>query len=68
MAAKEFPSLSFIKFLSKIPSNSSSLLDFAVRDTHNYCMEHSMRLNPKKMLVDDRELYGKSEHYNETPV
>ena len=48
MAAKEFPSLSFIKFLSKIPSNSSSLLDFAVRDTHNYCMGHSMRLNPKK--------------------
>ena len=31
-----------------IPRNSSSLLDFAVRDMHNYCMEHSMGLNPKK--------------------
>ena len=31
-----------------IPHNSSSLLDFAVRDIHNYCMEHIMGLNPKK--------------------
>ena len=23
-------------------------MDFAVRNTHDYCMEHSMRLNPKK--------------------
>ena len=43
-----FPSLSFLMFLSKIPRNSSSLLDFAVRDIHNYFMEHSMRLDPKK--------------------
>ena len=32
-----------------IPHNLTSLLDFAVRDIHNYCIEHSMRLNPKKM-------------------
>ena len=31
-----------------IPHNLSSLLDFAVKDVHNYCMEHSMRLNPEK--------------------
>ena len=31
-----------------IPCNLSSLLGFAVKDVHNYCMEHSMRLNPKK--------------------
>ena len=28
--------------------NSSSLLDFAVRDIHNYCIENNMRLNRKK--------------------
>ena len=28
--------------------NLSSLLDFSVGDIHNYCIEHSMRLNPKK--------------------
>ena len=32
-----------------IPRNSSSLLDFSVRDICNYYMEHSMRLNPKKV-------------------
>ena len=30
-----------------MPRNSTSLLDFAVRDIHKYCMEHSMRLSPK---------------------
>ena len=33
-----------------IPRNSSSLLDCSVRDIHNYYMEHSLRLNPRKCL------------------
>ena len=32
-----------------MPRNSTSLLDFAGRDIHKYCMEHSMRLNPKNV-------------------
>ena len=31
-----------------LPRNSISLLDFAVRDIHDYCTEHKMKLNPKK--------------------
>ena len=31
-----------------ITRNSSNLLKFAVRDIHNYCIEHSMRLNSQK--------------------
>ena len=37
-----------LAFFEVIPRNPSSLLDFAVRDIHNYCMEHIMGLNPKK--------------------
>ena len=40
-------------FLHEVmPRNSTSLLDFAVRDTYNYHIKHSMRLNPKKIKVD----------------
>lgn len=36
-------------FLHEVmPRNSTSLVDFAVRDTYNYRKKHSMRLNPKK--------------------
>ena len=31
-----------------ISHNSSNLLDVAVRDIRKYCIEHSMRLYPKK--------------------
>ena len=31
-----------------LPRNSISLLDFAVRDIHDYCTDHKMKLNPKK--------------------
>ena len=31
-----------------ISRNLSGLLDFAIRDIHNYCIEHSMRHNPQK--------------------
>ena len=31
-----------------LPRNSISLLDFAVRDIHDYCTEHKMKLKPKK--------------------
>ena len=31
-----------------IPRNSKSMLDVAVRDIHDYCISHGMRLNPKK--------------------
>ena len=29
--------------------NSTSLLDFAVRGIHNYCIEHNVRLHPKNV-------------------
>ena len=31
-----------------IPRNSISILDLAARDTHRFCIEHKMKLNPKK--------------------
>jgi len=31
-----------------IPRNSISILDLVVRETHDYCIEHKMKLNPKK--------------------
>ena len=31
-----------------IPRNSISILDFVVREIHDYCIEHKMKLNPKK--------------------
>ena len=31
-----------------IPRNSISMLDVVVREIHNYCLEHKMKLNPKK--------------------
>ena len=36
-----------------IPRNSISMLEEVVRETHDYCMEHEMKLNPKKC----REMY-----------
>ena len=38
-----------------IPRNSISVLDIVVREIHDYCIEHKMKLNPKKckeMYVD----------------
>ena len=38
-----------------IPRNSISMLDVVVREIHDYCIEHKMKLNPKKckeMYVD----------------
>ena len=32
-----------------MPRNSTSLLDFAVRDIHKHCIERSMRLNQKNV-------------------
>ena len=34
--------------LEVIPRNSLSMLDIVVRDIHEYCISHKMRLNPKK--------------------
>ena len=51
-----------------MPRNSTSLLDFAVRDIHKYCIEHSMRLNPRKCKEMVVNFKRKPEHYNETPV
>ena len=31
-----------------IPRNSISILDLVVREIHDYCIEHKMKLNPKK--------------------
>ena len=31
-----------------LPCNSISLLDLAVRDTHSFCIDHKMKLNPRK--------------------
>ena len=31
-----------------IPRNSFSMLDVVVREIHDYCIEHKMKLNPKK--------------------
>ena len=31
-----------------IPRNSISIRDFVVREIHDYCIEHKMKLNPKK--------------------
>ena len=30
-----------------IPRNSISMLDLVVREIHDYCIEHKMKLNPK---------------------
>ena len=41
-----------------LPRNSISLLDLAVRDTHSFCSDHKMRLNPlkcKEMLINFME-------------
>ena len=38
-----------------IPRNSISVLDIVVREIHDYCIEHKMKLNPKKckeMYID----------------
>ena len=38
-----------------IPRNSISILDLVVREIHDYCIEHKMKLNPKKckeMYID----------------
>ena len=34
--------------LEIIPRNSFSMLDVVVREIHDYCIEHKMKLNPKK--------------------
>ena len=34
--------------LEVIPRNSMSMLDEAVREIHEYCISHRMKLNPKK--------------------
>ena len=34
--------------LEIIPRNSISMLDVVVREIHDYCIEHKMKLNPKK--------------------
>ena len=34
--------------LEVIPRNSLSMLDIVVRDIHEYCVSHKMKLNPKK--------------------
>ena len=31
-----------------IPRNSISMLDVVVREIHDYCVEHKMKLNPQK--------------------
>ena len=31
-----------------IPRNSISILDLVVREIHDYCIEHKMKLNKKK--------------------
>ena len=31
-----------------IPRNSINILDLVVREIHDYCIEHKMKLNPKK--------------------
>ena len=36
-----------------IPRNSISMLDIVVREIHDYCIEHKMKLNPKKL----KEMY-----------
>ena len=36
-----------------IPRNSISMLDIVAREIHDYCLEHKMKLNPKKC----KELY-----------
>ena len=38
-----------------IPRNSISMLDVVVREIHDYCIEHKMKLNPKKC----KEMYVK---------
>ena len=37
-----------------IPRNSISTLDLVVREIHDYCIEHNMKLNPKKC----KEMYA----------
>ena len=34
--------------LEIIPRNSFSMLDVVVREIHDYCIEHKMKVNPKK--------------------
>ena len=41
-----------------LPRNSISLLDFAVRDTHSFCIDRKVKLNPRKckeMLINFME-------------
>jgi len=41
--------------LELLPRNSISILNLAVRGTHNFCIEHKMKLNPlkcKEMLIN----------------
>ena len=41
-----------------LPRNSISLLDLFVRDTHSFCIDHKMKLNPrrcKEMLMNFME-------------
>ena len=33
-----------------IPRNSISILDLVVREIHEYCIEHKMKLNPKREM------------------
>ena len=35
-----------------IPRNSISMLDVVVREIHDYCIEHKMKLNPRKCNVN----------------
>ena len=41
-----------------LPRNSINLLDLAVRDTHSFCIDRKMKLNPRKckeMLINFKE-------------
>ena len=38
--------------LEIIPRNSFSMLDVVVREIHDYCIEHKMKLNPRKCNVN----------------
>ena len=40
-----------------IPRNSISILDLVVREIHDYCIEHKMKLNPKKMQRNVHKFY-----------
>ena len=40
-----------------IPRSSISILDLVVDKIHDYCLEHKMKLNPKKMQRNVHKFY-----------